>query len=94
MSTIAGFTDSNGVFVAPGGGVRNAYAVTDNVVIAAAHAFAIRVSVAGTVTLTLAGGATIIIEPAASVDLIYPYAVTKATATTATITRMYNVSYI
>lgn len=71
---------------------RNSGAVTDNTLADAGYGFFIRVSVAGTVTLTLEGGTTIIIEPPAGVDSIYPFAVTKAVAGTATVTRMYNLS--
>lgn len=48
-------------------------------------AIQISASVAGTVTLTLASGHTIVVNVAVG-DSIYPYQVTKATAVTATAT--------
>lgn len=53
-------------------------------------AILITASVAGTVTLTLAGdGSTIVVNPSVG-DSIYPFQVTKAVAGTATVTAYYN----
>lgn len=72
---------------APIGGAR---ALTENTAgMIPGRAILITASVAGTVTLTLQNGSTVIVNPAAG-DNIYPFAVTKATVGTATITNYYN----
>lgn len=52
-------------------------------------AIQITATVAGSVTLTLNTGSTIVVNPQVG-DNIYPYQVTKATVGTATITAYYN----
>lgn len=52
-------------------------------------AIQITASVAGTVTLTLNTGSTIVVNPLVG-DNLYPYQVVKAAAGTATITAYYN----
>lgn len=52
-------------------------------------AIQITASVAGTVTLTLVSGATIVVNPNVG-DSIYPYQVIKATVGSATISAYYN----
>jgi hypothetical protein len=71
--------------------IRNAATVADNTAVDAGYGFFICASVAGTVTLTLEGGNTIVITPAVG-DNIYPFAVTKSVTGTATVTRAYNIS--
>ncbi len=69
--------------------VTIAEVVADNTIVPPAFAIQITASVSGTVTLTLVGGSTIIVTPSVG-DNIYPYAVIRAAAGTATVTRMYN----
>lgn len=51
----------------------------------------ITASVAGTVTLTLSDASTIVVTVPIN-DTVYPYAVTKFVAGTATVTAVYNLS--
>ncbi len=55
------------------------------------RAIMITASVAGTVTLTLTNGSTIVVNPAVG-DNIYPFAVMTATDGTATVTHYYNLT--
>lgn len=72
--------------------ITRAGALTEDTAIDAAacgRSIMITASVAGTVTLTLFDGSTIVVNPAVG-DNIYPFAVRKATKGTATITAYYN----
>jgi hypothetical protein len=69
--------------------VTNAYALTENTTGAPGRAIMITATGAGTVTLTLAGGTTIVVNPVVG-DNIYPFAVSKATVGTATVGAYYN----
>lgn len=72
--------------------VRNATALTeDTATTMPGRAIQITATVAGTVTLTLISGDTIVVTVVAG-DNIYPYAVTKATVGTATISHYYNLN--
>ena len=74
-----------------GTSITTAVAMTNNTVYAAARAILITASVIGTVTLTLSGGSTVVVNPQVG-DNIYPFAVTKYVTGTATITAVYNLS--
>ena len=55
------------------------------------RAIMITASVAGTASLTLANGSTIVVNPAVG-DNIYPFSVMTATDGTATVTHYYNLN--
>jgi len=70
---------------------QSAAALTSNVTAAPGLAVQITASGAGTVTLTLADGSTIVVTVPTN-DTVYPYAVTKFVAGTATVTAVYNLT--
>jgi hypothetical protein len=74
-----------------GAPITTAAALTNNVVAAAGRSILITASVIGTVTLTLSGSGTVVVNPQVG-DNIYPFAVTKYVTGTATITAVYNLS--
>lgn len=72
------------------GQIAGALLLTENTVTQRpGAAIQITASVAGSVTLTLNDGTTIVVNPQVG-DNIYPYQVLKATVGTATITAYYN----
>jgi hypothetical protein len=72
-------------------GASGAALLTDNVATTAANSILITATVAGAVTLTLADGSTVVVNPQVG-DNIYPFQVTKAHVTAGTITAMYNLT--
>lgn len=71
--------------------VSNAFALTEATPGAPGRAIQIRASGAGTVTLLLAGGTSVVVDVVIGTN-IFPYAVTTATVGTATITSYTNLS--
>jgi len=82
---------SNPLAISGAPSITTAVAMTNNTVYAAARAILITASVIGTVTLTLSGSSTVVVNPQVG-DNIYPFAVTKYVTGTATITAVYNLS--
>lgn len=72
-------------------GASGAALLTDDVAATAANSILITASVAGTVTLTMANGSTVVVNPQVG-DNIYPFQVTKAHVTSGTISAMYNLT--
>ncbi len=72
-------------------GIQDAWALTANTTGLPGRAIQLTASVVGTATLTLVSGATIVVTLPTG-DSIYPYAVTKYNAGTATVDTAYNLS--
>jgi hypothetical protein len=74
-----------------GTAIVNAASVANNTTVAAGRSIQISASVAGSATLTLSGGTSLIVNFQVG-DNIYPYAVTKIVLIAGTISHTYNLT--